>query len=137
MHPVARTFQILFLLAGLGMFGYAIDESASNGKTSPVSFRYECTTVNTGTTERPTPKETCQTLGTNTYYAPGTDEVMVSALAGLGLMVGAAAVSIGSARRAAGVGVPAAVPAAVPQQNGMPGYGAAAYPAPPGQAPRA
>ncbi|WP_415952476.1 hypothetical protein [Streptomyces sp. KLOTTS4A1] len=129
MHPVARTFQILFLLAGLGMFGYALDDSSSNGKRSPVSFRYECTTVNTGTAERPRPKETCQTIGENSMYLPGTDEPMVSALAGLGLMVGAAAISIGSARR-----TPAAVPpAALPQQPAMPGYGASGYPAPPGR----
>ncbi len=134
MHPVARALQVLFLLAGLGMFAYALDEAASNGRTSPVSFRYECTTVNTGTTDRPAPKETCQSSGTNTFYAAGTDEVMVSALAGLGLMVGAAAVSIGASRRPAAAGL--AAPGAVPQQAPVAGYGAAAYPAPPGQAPR-
>lgn len=103
MHPAARVCQILFLLGGVGMFAYALGTAAGNTHTNPVDFRYACTTVNTGTTEYPKPEETCEDEGA-TYVQHGTDEVMVSALSGIGLMIGAVAVSLGAPRRGTGTG---------------------------------
>ncbi|WP_199552572.1 hypothetical protein [Streptomyces sp. N35] len=120
MHPVARVAQILFLLGGLGLFAFAFSE-AHQSRNAIVDFRYECTTVNTGTTERPIPKETCES--TNAVVSTTDDnEPLIAGLGGVGLMIGAVAVSMGSARRA---------PAPLLAQP----YGNTAYPAPPGQAP--
>ncbi|MBC9717232.1 hypothetical protein H9Y04_32360 [Streptomyces sp. TRM66268-LWL] len=121
MHPVARVAQILFLLGGLGMFAFAFEE-AHTSRNATFDFRYECTTVNTGTTERPVPKETCEATNGVVGYTEDS-EPLIAGLGGVGLMIGAVAVSLGSARRS-----PAPLP---PQQP----YGNPAYPAPPGQAP--
>lgn len=133
MHPVARTFQILFLLGGIGMFAAAFAGAPGNSWRSPVDFRYECTTTNTGTTERPRPKETCEDQGA-TFSQHGTDEVLVSALAGVGLMIGAAAVSVGGARRAPAARAHAALAPAA--QHGPHPYGGhGSFPTSQGHAP--
>ncbi|MGW7357298.1 hypothetical protein ACWGI0_11880 [Streptomyces sp. NPDC054802] len=128
-HPVARVFQILFLLGGIGMFAAAFVAAPDNTWRSVVDFRYECTTTNTGTQERPRPKETCEDRGAM-FSQRGTDEVMVSALAGVGLMIGAAAVSVGAARRPS---APQTLAPAAPHQYG--GHGS--FPTPPGHTPGA
>ncbi|MGC9535331.1 hypothetical protein [Streptomyces sp. UG1] len=115
MHPAARVFQILFLLGGLGMFAYALDE-AGDGRRSNAAFRYECTTSNIGTAQIPRQKEDCVSREAWTYQHK-TDDVLVSALAGIGLMIGAAAVSVGGARRTT---APRPAPAPVAQPYGAP-----------------
>lgn len=114
MHPVARIFQILLIAGGLAMLTYALAE-VGKGHHNFANIRFECTTVNTGTNERPKPKETCEANNAS-IYDKAHDEALVPALGGLGLMVGAVAVSIGSVRRHGGGS--AGPLAAAPQQHG-------------------
>lgn len=132
MHPVARVFQILFLLGGVAMFGYALDE-AGRGAWQNTTFRYECTTRSVGTAKVPRQVEECSSRDARTYVHK-TDDVLASSLAGVGLMIGAAAVSVGGARRTAPASQGSG-PAASFAPAAHPYGGPASFPTPPGHAP--
>ncbi|AJT61780.1 hypothetical protein T261_0088 [Streptomyces lydicus] len=86
MHIVARVFQLLFLVAGLFMFGVAVDESGYHG-----SDRWECETRSPHDEIDPHQEEKCEGGGTN-------DKALVQALTGVGLMIGSVAITVGGRR---------------------------------------
>lgn len=119
MHPLARVFQILFLLSGAASLAFAWSESVDNGGRANAHHRYECKTVNMGTAERPQPREECVTRE-SWIYLHGTDEVFVATMTGLGLIIAGVAVSVGGARRPSGTPAPVGAPVGVPAPAGGP-----------------
>lgn len=129
MHPVARTLQVLFMLAGFTLLfvGWVVADDAHGRTENRMEWVCEPDTSNKA-------KQLCETQGMDNYSFIN-DEVpetgVTIGLAGVGLIVASASVAIGSRKSAPSAGVGTGAPVGP--------YGASPYgqqtPPPPGQSP--
>ncbi|MFI6644878.1 hypothetical protein [Streptomyces sp. NPDC050504] len=134
MHPVARTLQVLFMLAGFALLatGWIMADDA-HGRTE---YRMEWVCEPDAGSKT---KQRCASQGMSSNYSFINDDVpetgVTIGLAGVGLIVASASVAIGSRKSAAGPVAGPAVGAGAPAGP----YGASPYggqtPPPPGQGP--
>ena len=145
MHPVARAFHYIFLVAGLLLLvvGYVEQNDQSNYRS--LNQTWECYSTGTSTS----PKQHCNTQSGSIYGGSKNNLGIAICLAGVGLLVASAAVAVGGRRStatASGIPAPAAATgpggySAYPQQPAVqPFQGGQAQPgqtppAPPSQAP--
>lgn len=117
MHPAARTLQVLFLVAGLALLVMGYVTQGDQRAQREVRLYWVCGPYNGSKVETK-----CESNGNGdniTFNNGKSDMGITVSLAGVGLLVASASVSIGASRRQ-----PAAVPqAAYPQQPQAPvGY---------------
>lgn len=116
MHPVARTLQVLFMIAGLSLLLYGFIEEDEEKAKKEHTLEWICgPDGGSKTTQR------CSSDGPDNYtWSNGAENTGITiSLAGVGLLVASASVAIGAGRKPA---APAVASGATPGYGGQPPY---------------
>ncbi|WP_189822888.1 hypothetical protein [Streptomyces finlayi] len=113
---MARTLQVLFMVAGLGLLLYGFIEEDDEKARKEHNLEWVC-----GADAGSTTKQRCQTQGPNTYtWSNGAENTGITiSLAGVGLLVASASVAIGATKKAPVSTAPTGV---APGYGGQPTY---------------